>query len=162
MTTRYRPPAVIYALRRPRWAGKAAVACWLVLAAVMLGWALQPQALWLQRGMAGLFLLLAAFLLWRQHLLWPEGRLFWDGEQWALATGEADMAAEPVLVLLHVALDGGSWLWLEARAAGAEGGGGLRRRREHRLYLCESQSPERWGDLRRAVYSSVAPLPEPG
>ncbi|GGH58356.1 hypothetical protein GCM10010975_18880 [Comamonas phosphati] len=162
MTTRYRPPVVAYALERPHWAGKAAIACWLALAAVMLGWALQPQANWPQQAAAGLLLLLAAFLLWRQYRLWPAGRLLWNGECWALGLGDAAAAAEPAGVFLHVALDGGSWLWIKARAAGAEAGGGRWHRRVYWLYVSEELSPERWGDLRRAVYSPVAPLPEPG
>jgi hypothetical protein len=160
MTTRYRPPVVAYASEHPRWAGKAAAACWLVLAAVMLGWVWQPQASGLQRGAAGGFLLLAAFLLRRQHRCWPVGRLLWDGERWSLGLDGAAAAAEPAGVVLHVVLDGGSWLWMEARAAGGEAGRG--HRRVYRLYLSQRQSPERWGDLRRAVYSPVAPLPEPG
>lgn len=160
MTTRYRPPVVAYASERPPWAGKAAVACWLALAAVMLGWALQSQAIWSQQAAAGFFLLLAAFLLRQQVRLWPTGRLLWNGECWTL--GDAAAAAEPASVFLRVALDGGSWLWMEARAAGAEARGGRWRRRVRWLYLSQRQSPERWGDLRRAVYSPVAPLPEPG
>jgi hypothetical protein len=162
MTTRYRPPVVAYALERPYWAAKAAIACWLVLAAVMQGWALQPQASWRQQGVAASFLLLAAWLLRRQHRLWPAGRLFWDGERWRLGLDATAAAAAPAGVVLRVALDGGSWLWMEARAAEGEAGRRGWCRRVHWLYLSQRQSPERWGDLRRAVYSPVAPLPEPG
>ena len=161
MTTRYRPPAVAYAAQRPHWAGKAAIVCWLGLAAVMLGWAAQPQASALQQGLAGLCLLLAALALRQQHRLWPAGCLLWDGECWTLGLDASEGAAEPAGVLLHVALDGGSWLWIEACAIGDGPGKGLRRK-VYRLYLCESQNPGRWGDLRRAVYSPVAPMPEPG
>lgn len=153
MSAHYQPPAVRYPFDRPRRAAPALAGAWVLVAGALLAWAAQPPAQ-AARWLAALALLaLAAWLLWRQYRRWPRGLLQWDGSAWALLDPQGQERAAGVA--LQVGLDGGGWLWVRARSA-------HRRHclwpRESWLLLAARDSPQLWGDLRRAVYSSALPL----
>lgn len=138
-------PSVTYPVGRSRFAGLAVLALWLLGAATVLAWWLQAQAPgW--RTLAALLVVtgsgaLAALTLHRS----PVGSLSWDGEKWRFPPLEqqADGAIGVALdlqqwILLHGKTGAGSqWLWVERRA-----------------------KPERWDDMRRAVYSRARPQAE--
>ena len=136
---------------------------WLALLMAMLVWCLQPQAGWgkLRVVLIALAaLLLAAGLLGRQWQDWPQGRLLWNGEHWAIES-EMLSVAESQPVKLRIGLDGGSWLWMRISDVLV-----LKpmtsKRKVLWIFISQQRSPVQWGDLRRAVYSSVVPLTEQG
>ena len=110
--------------------------------------------------MALFALLLAAGLLRSQWQGWPQGKLLWDGERWSIES-KALSVAESQPVQLRIGLDGGSWLWmcisdvLVLKPMSSK-------RKVLWLFISQQHSPVQWGDLRRAVYSSVVPLAEQG
>ena len=111
-------------------------------------------------------LLLAAWLLRRQWLGWPEGRLQWNGEHWLLAlAGRHDQQERTTWserpLQLRIGVDGGRWLWLEVSSHIAPQPLPIKRKVLW-ILLTQQHSPAQWGDLRRAVYSSVVLLAEQG
>lgn len=163
MSARYHAPAVAYNFARPAWAGWVLLLVWLALLVAMLVWCLQPQAGWgsgLTALMALLALLLAAGLLRSQWQCWPQGKLLWNGEHWSIES-ETLSVAESQPVQLRIGLDGGSWLWmcisdvLVLKPMSSK-------RKVLWIFISQQHSPVQWGDLRRAVYSSVVPLAEQG
>lgn len=97
-----------------------------------------------------------AFALWllaafsALHFWWRQtsGALHWDGQSWVLEPGRPSAA---ILVLSgspQVLVDLQSRLWVHVRFS--EGGSAW-------LWLDRSLQPERWVDLRRAVYSRARP-----
>lgn len=160
MSTRYHAPAVAYEYARPAWAGGALLLVGLTLLVVMLAWIFQPQAGWGRALAAALALCLAAGLLLRQWQCWPRGRLLWNGEYWSMES-ETPPVAESQPVMLETGLDGGSWLWL--RVSGVLVLKPMSSKRKVLwIFVSQQHSPVQWGDLRRAVYSSVVPLAEQG
>ncbi|MES2787224.1 MAG: hypothetical protein V4684_17290 [Pseudomonadota bacterium] len=138
-------PSVTYPVGRSRFAGVAVLVLWLLGAATVCGWWLQAQAPgW--RTLAALIVVvgsgvLAAMTLGRSHI----GSISWDGEKWKLPPLEqqADGAIE-------VALDLQRWILLQAKTgAGSQW-----------LWVERSAKPERWDDMRRAVYSRARPQAE--
>ncbi len=140
-------PSVTYPVGRSRLGGWLLLACWAVGAAVSLLWAWQAAAPgWRQ----GLGLVASAACGWLALRWWraaPAGELSWDGAQWAWS-GPGDSGAgqlrvvidlQGLLLLRWEGCAGVHWLWLERSAA-----------------------PQRWGDLRRAVYSRARPPALPG
>lgn len=160
MSARYHAPAVAYDFARPRWSGGALLLVGLSLSAAMLNWCLQPQAGWGRALAAVLALLLAGGLLLRQWQCWPQGRLLWSGEHWSIES-ETLPVAESQPVQLRVGLDGGSWLWLQVSDVFVLKPL-IRRRKVLWIFISQQHSPVQWGDLRRAVYSSVVPLTDRG
>jgi len=161
MSARYHAPAVAYAFERPGWAAGGLLLLWLVLLSAMLLWCLQAWAGWVQAAAAVSALLAAAWLLWRQWRLWPRGRLLWDGEGWQLEESPPRMHAAAPAMRLRLGLDGGNWLWLQL----SHGSAAQPRTGKHQvlwIFVARSHSPAQWGDLRRAVYSSIVPLAEQG
>ncbi|MEX8191281.1 hypothetical protein [Comamonas guangdongensis] len=160
MSARYHAPAVAYAFERPGWAAGGLLLLWLALLSVMLLWCAQAWAGWAQAAAAVSASLAAAWLLWRQWRVWPQGRLLWDGGGWQVEA-PLHMSATATSVHLRMGLDGGSWLWLQlldVSAARPRTG----RRRVLWIFVARNHSPAQWGDLRRAVYSSIVPLAEQG
>ena len=155
-------PSVTYPVGRSRFLGMLAAMLWLAGAVAIAFWSFRSDAVgW--RHATGFFAVVAcgafAAVAWRRS---PAGALGWDGAGWTWhAPGDgrvaqaqaARSAAPPGIGELHVALDlqhhllvrlhgtahGARWFWLE---------------RERRA--------ERWGDLRRAVYSRARPDALPG
>jgi len=118
-------------------------------ALVLLAWvALGSRAAVLSIGVA--FCLWAAALLGAVHFWWhqPCGSLQFDGEAWslyrALPAGRAlALSASP-----EVLLDLQGYLWVRILPVGHS---------PLWLWLERSSQPERWMDLRRAVYSRARP-----
>ena len=105
-------------------------------------------------------MLLAALLLIAQWRNWPKGSLLWNGEHWQLRLDpQEQMPEQPVQ--LRLGLDGGSWLWLSVSQQFPVQS--FKNKRKVLWILIQQQhSPVQWGDLRRAVYSSVVLLAEQG
>jgi toxin CptA len=134
----YRAPSVSYPVERSRFLG--GLLAVLVLAGVAAGamvgqrtplHAWQVVVVWAVILLAGL----GAGFFWRSL---PQGELRWDGHCWegpGAATRPSGVRVHldlqrHLLVRLQEAGDTGSWLWLSA-----------------------ASRPERWDDVRRAVYS---------
>jgi hypothetical protein len=86
---------------------------------------------------------------WRQRL---DGVLQWDGVRWHLEAGPTGDPAHPLKGALWVRLDLQSHLWVCLDEPGG---------RRTWLWLERQGAPERWGDLRRAVYSRPKPEATP-
>ena len=166
MSARYHAPAVAYPFSRPRWAAGALLLVWLCLLASLLTWCLHGEPSVRNIALAGGSLLAAALLLrWQWHQ-WPRGRLLWNGEYWQVedlspSTLHQQGQQAQQTQALHVGLDGGQWLWLQIYAVNRPKSM-LQRRGVLWIFITQHDSPAQWGDLRRAVYSSVVPLAEQG
>lgn len=80
----------------------------------------------------------------RYCLAAPSGILAWNGAEWSLHLGDESLAELPVPTGVRVLRDFQSQLCLVAEEVGG---------RRYWLWMERSRLPERWGDLRRAVYS---------
>lgn len=143
MTTHHAPP-VDYPLGRSRFQGVLLLVCWAGGGVGLLGWAGMavgmPERVLLALG---LWLAAGATAAWAWRLS-PVGRLAWDGSVWrwesaGYRTGSAGYTLEAVadfqqvlLLRLENQAHARLWLWAERRAL-----------------------PERWLDLRRAIYSPL-------
>ena len=143
-------PSVSYPVGRSRNAARILMIIWAAGAGAAGAWRYQINSN-LGVGDWRQWLLLAAVVLaglglWSALRAQPVGELRWDGQYWTLKAGLAERGGAlagvhldlQTLMLVHlVPADGrAQWLWLERGAA-----------------------PERWRELRRALYSR-APLPE--
>ena len=146
-----RPRAVLYPLRRSGMLGSALAVLLLAGAAGLLGWALQgaagatsPTAVWVALA---LWLLAASSAL---HFWWHQtaGALPWDGQSWVFEPARPGGAILALSSPPQVLLDLQSRLWVHVRFS--ESGSAW-------LWLDRSLQPERWVDLRRAVYSRARP-----
>ena len=129
-------PAVSYPVGRALFAGLAAGGVWFAGAAVTLAWTWSADAAdWRQAGASVAVAVTGAAAL-ASWLRSPTGYLRWDGPGWTAPHTSQAGALEVVVDLQQVLLvrwcgPGFSrWLWLERR-----------------------RCPDRWLDLRRAVYS---------
>ena len=144
------PPAVQYPVRRSRALGLLLSAVLLVGTAVLAGWfffGVRAAFRW-PVWAAGGFLLIAAggaLHFWLAQLV---GVLRWDGHTWTLEVPGAHVASMPLPEAPEVLVDVQSHLWLHAVVVG---------RGRIWLGLERSAGPERWLDLRRAVYSRAIP-----
>lgn len=137
-------PPVRYPVQRSFWLARALVLCALVGGVTLLAWG------WYGSGTRqhGLQLILAlalwlagCMLAWRFWMNGVRGALAWSGQDWTL---EALPQACAVTGTLAVHLDLQAHLWLRWQS----GAGDI-----HWLWLEQRSARERWGDLRRAVYS---------
>jgi hypothetical protein len=87
----------------------------------------------------------AAFRYWARS---PVGLLAWDGQEWALQLAGAHEADASLPEPPHVLWDLQTTLWIMVKR---------QRRKPLWLWLDRSTRPERWSDLRRAVYSPAIP-----
>lgn len=143
MACPFSPPAVRYPVAPPAALAAGLGVLWLAGGALLLAWALQPQAGgWRQAAALCAASAAAAGLLqgWRSL---ARGQLAWDGVQWWLHAQHAREAAP--LASLRVWADGGGWLWVQALSADHVPGCRW-------LLLAADQIPQTWGELRRAVY----------
>jgi toxin CptA len=141
-------PAVSYPVGRSRLGGVLLFAAWALGAVAVATWCMQVQPS-AARVLSALALVLAsgAAAGW-SWVRTPRGALAWDGESWGWSgEGKVDGsgALEVVLDLQRLLLvrwrgpDRAGWLWLD-----------------------KSARPERWEDVRRAVYSRARPPAPPG
>ena len=137
-------PSVSYPVGRPLVAALLAGARWAAGAVATSVWMVGADGPgWRQGLMAGLVIVTGVFAL----LSWvrsPRGDLHWDGAGWTapgcIRQGTLEVALDlQLLLLVRWRGDGSSsWLWLERR-----------------------RCPQRWPDLRRAVYSRANPRARP-
>ena len=141
-----RAPSVQYPLRRSRVLGALLLALLFIGAGVVAAWvgfgardAVVSAAVAL-----GLWLLAAAGAA---HFWWgqPRGVLQFDGQAWTLGqTAKSFSGPLALSVPPEVLLDLQAHLWVRVVPMG---------RASQWLWLARSSQPERWMDLRRAVYS---------
>jgi hypothetical protein len=141
-------PPVVYPLGRSHFQGVTLAGLWLTGLLVTTGWWLAgPGFDWrLGISMAAVAVAgLAAWLGWRNA---PVGQLHWDGQDWRWES-QGYPSGTPVLAL-SVALDLQRTLLLR-----------LENHDNASLWLWAHRAamPERWLDLRRAVYSRRKPWP---
>lgn len=134
-------PSVSYPVARPIVAGLVAAGLWLAGAATTLTWTLAADAPgWRQAGATfavaagGLY----ALLCWLRSVT---GDLHWDGVGWmaprtpSVGSLEVALDLQRLLLVRCVGPGGSRWLWLE-----------------------QQRCPQRWQELRRAVYSRARPM----
>ena len=143
---RRHPPAVQYPVRRSRILGLLLCALAASGMAAVSGWAFfgaGPQPGW--RVWCAMALACAAgagaLHFWMGQFV---GVLRWDGQGWSLEFPAAEPAGLALASPPQVFLDLQSHIWMHAVPVG---------RGPVWLWLERSAHPERWGDLRRAVYS---------
>lgn len=121
----------------------AALACGGLFA--LMGWILQGvRAVWWPVWMAFTIwsgAVVAAFYFWKRQWI---GLLRWDGRGWQLDDAREPERFVALSVAPQVLLDVQSCLWVSVS---------LQERRRVWLWLDRARLPERWIDLRRAVYS---------
>ena len=140
--SKHNAPPVVYPLGRSRLQGQCLLGLWLVSLVVVGLWVAASQALgWRQGlGLVGLVAVgAAAWVGWKNSAI---GQLAWDGQDWCWESrgyqaGAANYAVAVAFdfqstLLLRVGNPAKATLWLWAQ---------------------RSTCPERWLDLRRAVYS---------
>lgn len=138
-------PSVSYPVRRSLYPGGALAAVWLAGAATTLfSWQrVSPSGM--QAAVACAVWAVAGAMACRFWLAMPQGELRWDGHTWE-SPGVSTSSAE-----VRVHLDSQRHLLL--RVHGVESTGGW-------LWLSATSRPERWNDLRRAVYSRATTDPK--
>ena len=129
-------PSVSYPVGRPRVAGLLAAALWLAGAVVTLLWLREAADPGWRQGLAATMLAITGAWALRSWSRSPQGELRWDGTSWTWPGGAGATG-------LDVALDLQRILLVRRRESGAA----------HWLWLERSRDPQRWLDLRRAVYS---------
>ena len=139
-------PAIRYPVARSLRAGALLFAVWCLACVVCWSWWWQGGASgWHAVALAAVSLLgaSAAHAQWRVS---PTGGLRWDGDTWWWqARGEDEVL---VSVQVHLDLQGG----LLVQVPGAPW-------RARWLYLERSVLPERWADLRRAMFAASSSVP---
>jgi toxin CptA len=134
-------PSVTCPVGRSVFGGALIAAVWLASVAAALMWSVQPAVAAWRLALAWSAVAIAGVLALRSWCRASDGVLAWDGSAWSWNEGAgarpgASGRLELSLDLQHTMLarwhDGGArrWLWLERR-----------------------RCPERWNDVRRAVYS---------
>ncbi|MBT9514001.1 MAG: hypothetical protein IV104_16805 [Acidovorax sp.] len=143
------PPAVQYPLRRSLALGAVLVGLLLAGAGVLAAWVLGGvrSPLVVGTAAAGLWLTAAACALhfWLRQFV---GVLRWDGQAWTQEGGPEGKIFWALSRPPEVILDLQTHLWVRAFPLGHRG---------IWLWLERSSQPERWMDMRRAVYSRAKP-----
>lgn len=144
-----RAPAVLYPVRRSVALGATLVVLLLAGAAVLWSWLAQGAMLsWATASTAaGVWLVAAtgAVHFWCQQFV---GALRWDGQGWILEGDGPEKIFRALSVPPEVLLDLQAQLWVCVSPWG-----------HRRTWLCleRASQPERWLDIRRAVYSRAVP-----
>ena len=127
-------PSVTYPVGRSGFAARLLAGLWLLGAGAVAWWSLWAQDTGWRQGAAIGAAVLSGLVAARAWLRSPVGGLTWDGASWIWrgAGGAVTVSLDlQQRLLLHWEDDSASrWLWLE-----------------------RSSCPERWDDLRRALYS---------
>ncbi|PJI96787.1 hypothetical protein CLU85_1543 [Acidovorax sp. 69] len=143
------PPAVQYPLRRSFVLGAVLLGLLLAGAGVLVAWFLggarYPSGIGIAAGC--LWLVVAACVL---HFWWHqlEGVLRWDGQAWTVEDDQHGKIFWALSRPPEVILDLQGHLWVCAFPLGHH---------QTWLWLERSSQPERWVDMRRAVYSRAKP-----
>src|SRR6218665_487219 len=148
MTPRSRhPPAVQYPLQRSAVLGALLVFWLLGSAMVLAAWVgVGARSAWGAGWVAaGPWARAGALYFWLGQF---SGLIRWDGRAWALETSRPGAISWPLSGPPEVLLDMQTQLWLCVRPM---------ERRRIWLWRERSSQPERWLDLRRAVYSRARP-----
>ena len=144
-----RAPSVLYPLRRSMALGAVLMGLLCAGAAALWAWLAQGAMVsWVPVCTAGgLWLLAAAGAghFWHQQFV---GFLRWDGQGWALEGDGPDKIFRALSVPPEVLLDLQTHLWVCVSPLGY---------RRTWLWLERASQPERWLDMRRAVYSRAVP-----
>jgi len=130
------------------------LAAWVgLLVALSLAWMHVSAPSAIPRAVAVVVLALVITIVWRMPL-WPRGTsLCWTGSQWCLGQGVLASEHRIDLAQLAVLMDGQSWLLLQAQRGPAP-------ERSQWLLVARASNPERWLDIRRVLYSSLAAEPQ--
>ena len=145
VTDAYNPPFVRYPARRSAILGGVLAGMAALNAVVLAAWALDSAVRTpFHVGIALLVWLLGALCAWHFWAHSPVGELVWSGQSWSMESSLA-MQAVPAL---EVHLDLQAFLWLRLQRSGL---------RPQWVWLERRTAPERWLDLRRAVYSRPKP-----
>lgn len=132
-------PSVTYPVSRSHRVSVLLIALWALGVLSVGAWCYQAGSLG-PRQMAGLAAsFLTTFLVWRGITCAARGDLHWDGQHWSLDGASPVLTAQATVhldfqsfLLLRLKVDRSvSWLWLDRQA-----------------------SPERWHDVRRALFAS--------
>ncbi|MCW5220612.1 hypothetical protein [Verminephrobacter aporrectodeae] len=144
-----RPPPVQYPLQRSAVLGRVLAFSLLTGAAVLAGWVLlgagSSWGLTLAAGCLWLLAVAGAWHFWHDQF---SGAMRWDGQAWALEELTPRGRSWPLEGPPEVLLDMQTQLWVCVSPVG---------RSRIWLWLERSWQPERWMDLRRAVYSRASP-----
>jgi hypothetical protein len=135
-------PSVSYPVGRSRFAAGLLLGIWSLGVAAVGLWSFQVRAPGRQLGVSLAVVVLSGLCAIRNWLRAFQGVLSWDGQTWSWsATGQAEEGVPEVgldlqrwLLLRWSGTPVSRWLWLE-----------------------RARQPERWEDLRRAVYSRARP-----
>ncbi|WP_394789483.1 hypothetical protein [Rhodoferax sp.] len=140
-------PSVSYPVGRSRIQAGLQFALWLLGALAVTVWCLQVGHLGWRQMLAVLAVVVAGVAAWWGWRRMGVGSLRWDGQQWFWTEsgepGPVRVSAhldlqQHLLLCLHTEYGGRIWCWAERQS-----------------------EPQRWSDLRRAVYSPARPLTEP-
>lgn len=144
-----RAPAVLYPVRRSMALGAVLAVLLFAGAAVLWAWLAETATLsWMSASTAiGLLLAAAAGAVhfWRQQFV---GSLRWDGQGWVLEGEGPEKIFRALSAPPEVLLDLQAHLWVCVSPWG---------HRRTWLWLERASQPERWLDMRRAVYSRAVP-----
>ena len=148
-------PSVSYPVGRSRFLARLQCVLWLLGVVAVAAWFWQLGALGWRQMLAAVGVALAGWVAMQSWWRMPSGFLRWDGQQWFwMGSGE------PCEVRIHVHLDLQRHLLLSLRSQSGV---------QLWCWVEQASQPQRWDDLRRAVYSPAraqaerdsALLPEP-
>ena len=137
-------PSVSYPVARPLLVGLVVAGLWVAGAAVAVAWTLTAHAPGWRQAAATLAVVaggIHALVAWMHS---ATGDLHWDGAGWSVPGAASGGSLQVALDLQHLLLvrwvgaGDSRWLWLERQ-----------------------RCPQRWRDLRRAVYSPAGPMALP-
>ena len=137
-------PPVRYPVQRSLWLARALASCALLGGLTLLAWGWHGAGTrqhGLQLTFAVVLWSIGCMLAWRFWTSGVRSVLAWNGQEWTL---EAMPHASAVAGTLAVHLDLQAHLWLRWQSGAGD---------VHWLWLEQRSAPERWGDMRRAVYS---------
>ncbi|WP_309679062.1 hypothetical protein [Polaromonas sp.] len=141
--TLHNAPPVVYPLGRSRFQGFLLLGLWLAGAVALLLWVFTTGQLGWRMAVAGVAVLAAGMAAHRGWKSTPTGQLAWDGQAWCWESPgyQAGTAQQQLSVIADVQrllllrlenpAQASLWLWAE-----------------------RSAMPERWLDLRRAVFAT--------
>lgn len=135
-------PSVTYPVGRSLFFGRLVLVVWLLGAMSTGWWCWHAAAMGWRQWLVLTSVPLAGLVAWSSWHRMTPGELRWDGQLWLWNPGEQ---AEPGRLAVHLDLQGHLLLCLHLDSS-------------HKRWCWAERAslPERWGDLRRAVYSPAA------